>query len=381
MSYEEELDRLRHSPRPLSLIFGCDGFLVPPKELNNLSSPINNVPTILRFAFKQIFVHYPERFLRIEHSLQIRCYKLGVEYIPPKPTDSAEKTLKRKASMNRAIKSAARKLRRESMTKEERKKASAEGAERRRKKTSNESVADRKKRLKNEADRRKKQGDRKFAKLCRMRKVPCPPPRKDGDTGSMTRSARKICRDAIDSLKEEEERRRKEEGDFAAARNNRIFLEWAQRKGYTVDTEETEQKDKREKIYLPDNAEGPGIKQDIYKYGYGREAAMALHSAIKNDIKNGKSTVYYYRKTGCSWGKRCKGFVCQDGKTYRCRCIFNEEREGKGDLCRGCARQEEEDAIFISSLPSKYVHGISWRDSERLEKIEMKKKVNRLCGI
>ena len=65
--------------------------------------------------------------MRIEHSLQIRCYKLGVEYIPPKPTDSAEKTLKRKASINRAIKSAAQKLSRESMTRRTQKGVSRRG--------------------------------------------------------------------------------------------------------------------------------------------------------------------------------------------------------------------------------------------------------------
>ena len=252
---------------------------------------------------------------------------------------------------------------------------------------SNESVADRKKRLKNEADSRKKQGGRKFVKHCRMRKVPRPAPREDDDTAATTRAKRKVCRDAEKCLEEEEQERRRKEKEDAAVNSNRMLLEWASRNGYVVDhTEETEQKDKRKKIYLPDNAEGPGIKQDIYKskYGYGREAAVALHSAIKNDLKNGKFTVYN-NKTGDSWEptntKRCKGFVCQDGETYRCPYIFNEEREGKGDLCRGCARQEEEDATFISSLPSKYARGLSWHDSDRLEKIEMKKKVNRLCGV
>ena len=137
-------------------------------------------------------------------------------YVPPKITDSVDATQKRIYKMNRAIKSAKQKLRRNAMSADERlaklmrrrkkisdmpendrKELSAKRSADRMEKISQESVGDQKKRLKREADWKQKQRDRKFEAQCTSNNAPCPPPRKHNNTATMIRAERKISRDAI----------------------------------------------------------------------------------------------------------------------------------------------------------------------------------------
>ena len=75
----------------------------------------------------------------MEYKLEDRCNEVGVKYIHPKITDSVQDTVKRKATLNQAIKSAQQNLNRKAMTKEEHKKRSAKEMEYRHNKISNES--------------------------------------------------------------------------------------------------------------------------------------------------------------------------------------------------------------------------------------------------
>ena len=137
-------------------------------------------------------------------------------YVPPKITDSVDATQKRIYKMNRAIKSAKQKLRRNAMSADERlvklmrrrkkisdmpendrKELSAKRSADRMEKISQESEGDKKQRLKREADWKKNQGDRKFEAQCKSNNAPCPPPRGHNNTATMIRAERKISRDAI----------------------------------------------------------------------------------------------------------------------------------------------------------------------------------------
>jgi hypothetical protein len=133
-SRRDEIERLRRSNRPLLPIFNDDGSM---RTLEEASNPF--IPEIQDFAFKLNFKHYPHAFLKMEYKLQARCNKVGVTYIRPKITDSVQDTSKRKATLNRAIKTAKQNLSRKGMTKEERKKASVKQMEYRQNKISNES--------------------------------------------------------------------------------------------------------------------------------------------------------------------------------------------------------------------------------------------------
>ena len=103
------------------------------------------------------------------------------------------------------------------------------------------------------------------------------------------------------------------------------------------------------RIDLPRNASGPGVCDFVQgsswyagrletfkiqqKHACGGEAAAAMHSVIKDDIKNGKSTTYYFHTNGVkgSWiptssdsapmsdSRRCQGFVSRNGWVKRCR--------------------------------------------------------------
>jgi hypothetical protein len=70
-SYNEELDRLRRSDRPLSLIFNEGGSLLTLEEVNNPS-----IPTTQCVAFKLNFKHYPLAFLKMEYKLKDRCIEV-----------------------------------------------------------------------------------------------------------------------------------------------------------------------------------------------------------------------------------------------------------------------------------------------------------------
>jgi hypothetical protein len=312
-SYNEELDHLRRSDCPLSLIFNESGSLLTLEEacrdrvLTHQFWEGKGNPPIPRMcvAFKLNFKHYPLAFLKMEYKLEDRCNEVGVTYIRPKLTDSVQDTLERKSTLNKAIKRAKENLSRKAMTKEERKKRSAKQMGYRHNKISNESEGGRLKRLKREADYKKKQGDSKFDNYCKRERVPCPPPRKNGDTGSTTRINRKVCTDAIKHRGEEKIRKEQERWRMQGC-----------------------------KIGLPRNAKGPGIETTEYgsKYAYGGEAAAALHSLIKDDIKNGKSTTYCFQRYGFkgSWmptssdsapisdSRRCQGFVSRNGWVNRC---------------------------------------------------------------
>ena len=191
-------------------IFNDDGSLLAVEETNKLSS---SIPATQIVAFKLNFKHNPQAFSKMECKLQARCNEVGVACIRPTIADSVQDTLKRKATLNRAIKAAKQNLSGNAMTKEERKKRSAKQMEHRQNKMSKESEGEKLKRLKREADCQKKQGDIKFDNYCKRMRVPCPPPRQNDDTGTTTRAHRKICRDAIKDreekkIRKEQKRRR-----------------------------------------------------------------------------------------------------------------------------------------------------------------------------
>jgi len=66
----------------------------------------------------------PSHFLSIEAHLQKRCKDTDVSYIQQKPTDSVDETIARKHALNRKIKTAAQKRRREDMSDMDQAKAS-----------------------------------------------------------------------------------------------------------------------------------------------------------------------------------------------------------------------------------------------------------------
>jgi hypothetical protein len=316
-------------------------------------------------AFFLNFRQYPIDFLRAEHSREARCKELGITYVPPQLTDSVKVTLERISTLDTAIrkakKAAAQRLRTKAMTAEDRKVASAKKATYRQKIKMNESEEDATKRRAREAKARKRRRDREFDKDCESKKVPCPPPREDGDTAAMTWAKRKVCRDAAKRLEEEEQDRRRKEKEA-------YFSEERRRKG--------------RKIWLPSNAKGPGIRTDLSESGskcaYGREAAAALHSAIKDDMKNGKATVYsnptgHVGRWDSMQHKRCKGFVhCEEKllsgalcsstrrchnfmgpKTHRFLQVYgHEDWVGEGDLCAEESWVEKK----LTGVPKQYHH-------------------------
>jgi hypothetical protein len=176
-----------------------------------------------------------------------------------------------------------------------------------------ESKADKEQRLEREAFRKKIRRDHDFDEYCKRKGVPLPSRREVGDTRTITEAKRRVSRDAVNNREEEAERKWQERMRICGG-----------------------------KIYLPHNAEGPGIETEEYgsKYGYGREAAAAMHSLIKDDIKNGKSTTYTYQGAG-GWQqlrrKRCQGFVYQNGEVGRCTFYF----EGEGNFCKCCAPSKQ----------------------------------------
>ena len=252
------------------------------------------------------------------------------------------------------------------MTKEDRKVASAKKAEYRRKIKMNESEEEAIKRRARQTKERKGQMDRKYNKNCERKKLPRPAPREDGDTAATTWAKRKICRDA-EKRREEDKVREKQ-------------LKRAERRRYCAGGEP--------RVWLPSNAKGPGIRTEYEgrKFAYGREAAAALHSAIKNDMKNGKATVYSNPNGHVGvWGpiqhKRCKGFVRCNRLTRRCynmmgpkrwgwqQCYGHEEWVGEGDLCKDCAEGSlvEKD---MTGVPQQH-HHINGSMHEIAEKVRI----------
>ena len=249
------------------------------------------------------------------------------------------------------------------MTKEERKKRSAKQMECRQNKTSKESEGEMLKRLKREADCQKKQGDIKFDNYCKRMRVPCPPPRQNEDTGTTTRAHRKICRDAIKDR--EEKKIRKEQ----KRRSKRM---------------------KGAEISLPRNAVGPGVHDGgWWNEACGGDAAAAMNSLIKDDIKNGKSTTYCYDSNGVrgSWKPkisyaRCQGFVSRKGQVGRCSYQSAGESYCLCPLCTAAKEKEEELHHSLRSKSEHIVrHSISAEaDTRRHEQLKLQKQCG-LCGF
>jgi hypothetical protein len=258
------------------------------------------------------------------------------------------------------------------MTKEDRKVASGKKAEYRGKIKMNESEEEAIERRARQAKARKRRRDRKYDTDCERKKLPRPAPREDGDTAATTWAKRKICRDAEKRLEEEKVRD--------------IQLKRAERRRYCAGGEP--------RVWLPSNAKGPGIRTEYEgsKFAYGREAAAALHSAIKDDMKNGKATVYSNPNGHVGlWKpiqhKRCKGFVRCNGLTGRCynmmgpkrcgwqQCYGHEEWVGEGDLCKDCAEGSlvEKKVVANNELGwvRKQYHHINGSMHELAEKVRI----------
>ena len=182
---------------PLSILFDYDAtrsLISDPSQLDHL---LNTEEGRASFrAFKCTFGRRPASFLSIENRLRTRCEENGVTYVPPKITDSVDATKKRIYGLNRAIKSAKKRVRRKEMPEKDRKELSAKRSAARMEKISRESEGDKKQRLKREADWKKNQGDHKFEAQCNTFNAPCPPPRKSNDTATTIRAQRKTSRDA-----------------------------------------------------------------------------------------------------------------------------------------------------------------------------------------
>ena len=182
---------------PLSILFDCDAtrsLITDPSQLHYLLDTEEGWASCC--AFKRIFKHYPDTFLKMEHDRRNRCEENGVTYVPPKITDSVDATKERINELNRAIKSAKKRVSRKEMPEKDRKELSAKRSAARMEKISRESEGDKKQRLKREADWKQNQRDRKFEAQCNMFNAPCPPPRKSNDTATTIRAQRKTSRDA-----------------------------------------------------------------------------------------------------------------------------------------------------------------------------------------
>ena len=145
------------SPPPLSLIFTSAGSLHKIYESDTgavaLCSPCGregwdgeqwNDYFAKVEQFKQNFLVAPSLFRLIEYRLEKKCKEHGLVYIAPRLTDSIEETNLRKKRLNRAIKTAAQKKRRENMSDHERAHLIAGEIERRHKRQSNETEMERK---------------------------------------------------------------------------------------------------------------------------------------------------------------------------------------------------------------------------------------------
>ena len=187
------------SSYPLSILFDYDAtrsLITDPSQLDPLLDTEEGRASCC--AFKRTFKHYPEKFLEMELDRRNRCTTNGVNYVPPKLSDSADATFERIKKMNRAIKTSQEKKRRLAMTPQERRKISAKRAESRRRKLSRETEEDTKQRLDVGASYRKGYRERKFEAECKKRYMKYPQ-RGDGDTISMVRARRREHRDMIES--------------------------------------------------------------------------------------------------------------------------------------------------------------------------------------
>jgi len=187
------------SSYPLSILFDYDAtrsLITDPSQLDPLLDTEEGRASCC--AFKRTFKHYPEKFLEMELDRRNRCTTNGVNYVPPKLSDSADATFERIKKMNRAIKTSQEKKRRLAMTPQERRKISAKRAESRRRKLSRETEEDTKQRLDVDASYRKGYRERKFEAECKKRYMKYPQ-RGDGDTISMVRARRREHRDMIES--------------------------------------------------------------------------------------------------------------------------------------------------------------------------------------
>jgi len=69
--------------------------------------------------FNETFGVFPSKFLCTKLSICTRCEENGVQYVEPCPTDGRKKTIARRRALNRAIKMAKQKQKREDMSYDE----------------------------------------------------------------------------------------------------------------------------------------------------------------------------------------------------------------------------------------------------------------------
>ena len=89
--------------------------------------------------FKKNFKLKPSRFLHVEASLEKRCKKFGLTYIPPTLSDSVETTLERKAKLNKTIAAENKRRQRANLTQEQKESRKLEDMMRQRAALANES--------------------------------------------------------------------------------------------------------------------------------------------------------------------------------------------------------------------------------------------------
>ena len=176
------------SKHPLSLIFSPGGSI--------LTNRYGYYPceSDQELQFTRNFKVKPFTFINQLQNLETRCFDNGVIFTPLKLTDSVDETVAKIRMMNRAIKTAKQKKRRENMSQIERDDAADQNIMRRRKRHAQESPAERQQRLKRHAASERQRSERAFEAECNKQDVSYTPPQHENESVSTKRAGRKKLR-------------------------------------------------------------------------------------------------------------------------------------------------------------------------------------------
>ena len=127
------------------------------------------------FQFKQMFKVLPRIFILVEASIEKRCNKFGITYIPPKVFDTVDATLERKANLNKAIAAGNKRRQRANLTPEQKESQKVADMMQKRAALANETMAEtEKRRNKNRMSHltcRKRRDSKKYISLAKERKA------------------------------------------------------------------------------------------------------------------------------------------------------------------------------------------------------------------
>jgi len=159
-----------HKTFPLTSVFSPSGSLyTDPCECTK------NTTLEDAFQFKQMFKVLPRRFILVEASIEKRCNKFGITYIPPKVFDTVDATLERKANLNKAIAAGNKRRQRANLTPEQKESQKVADMMQKRAALANETKAEtEKRRNKNRMSQvtcRKRRDSKKYISLAKERKA------------------------------------------------------------------------------------------------------------------------------------------------------------------------------------------------------------------